>query len=397
MNQHPPHNNEQPTLDNSPAMDRLVEQDRIVSTEAIMLPIETELTAEQHQSVRHAVNDFTTDDKGERVVALNKIAKECGLSASIVSEFMKDRYKGDNDRVARALNLWLDRHVKRSRSQGRRVFVDTWVASEMAAMVRLADRRQKMAAIVSPSGSGKDMVIAALADELDGIVIYCDASTTATRLVQAIATDIGVPVIGETYKLKQRVIQRLKDRSVIILINEAQQMSRAGTGARCASILRSIFDQTGVPIVLFGSAEVFAFVDDRDPASGGGQLYRRCMKLNIINRARVTNDPDRPGQVGRPLFSKEEVKRFLAMKRVKLTGDVFRLMWHVANLTEHGTLGLCGDVIETIADLWSGDKITTEHVYSALALLLDSEADVIQARIESNEAEIADAATAMAG
>lgn len=251
------------------------------------------------------------------------------------------------------------------------------------ASVRLADRRQKMAAIVSPSGSGKDVVIAALAEELNGVVVYCDMSMTPTRLIQAIAEAIKLRVINETYELKRRIIRRLKDRSTIIFVNEAQQLARRGTGAKCASVLRSVYDQTGVPICLFGSAEVFSFIDDRDPASGGGQLYRRCIKVNMLNRARLTEDPDHAGRVGRPLFSKDEVRHFLAMKQVKLSGDVFELLWQVANLTDHGTLGLVGDVVETIADLYPGDPITAEHVHTALALLLDAESEVIQAKLES--------------
>ena len=94
----------------------------------------------------------------------------------------------------------------------------------------------------------------------------------------------------------------------------------------------------------------------------------------------------------RPLFSKDEVRQFLAMKQVKLSGgDVLKLMWQIANLTEHGTLGLCGDVVETIADLWPGESITREHVFSALTLLLGSEAEVVQAKVEADAAGTAPA------
>lgn len=76
-------------------------------------------------------------------------------------------------------------------------------------------------------------------------------------------------------------------------------VSRRGTGMRCASALRRIYDQTGVPVIFFGSAEVFKIVDDRDPASGGGQLHRRCIMVNMLDRAREADDPDRPGRLGR--------------------------------------------------------------------------------------------------
>lgn len=383
----------------SGAMDRAVQSDRIISTEAIMLPIDQKLTDEQIKSVRQAVRNYVTDGDGVQFIPYNQVAAEIGKSGATISEFMRDKYKGNNDALARSLNLWLDRHRKRERSKGRANFITTWAAERIAAYVNLADRRLKMAAIVGPSGCGKDMVIGVLAEQLGGHVIYCDTRTTATQMTRAIADAIGVKVINDTAQLQRRIIKRLKDRKTILFVNEAQTLAGRGrTGAACAGLLRSIYDQAGVPIVLFGSAEILGFIDDRDPASGGGQLYRRCLKLNLLNAAQTEEDPDRPGELGRPLFSKAEVRKFLAMKQVKLAdADAFELLWHVANLAEHGSLGLCGDVIDAIADLWPGDAISCEHIYTALTMQLDAEADVIRARIETAQAGEPRRAVARAG
>lgn len=370
------------------ATDRLAGQDRILDTDVIMLPLDEKLTDEHIEAVRQAVHAFITDDAGVQMVTNKEIANEIGFSPAVISEFLKAKYKGDNARLARQMNLWVDRHRKRQRAQGNRGYITTWACERMAAYVRLADRRQKMVAVVAPSGAGKDMAIEVLADELNGAVIYCDTRTTATRLVHKIAESIGVKVINDTAQLERRIIKRLKDRSMVLMVNEAQTLAGRGkVGAACAGLLRSIYDQTGVPIVLFGSAEIFAFIDDRDPASGGGQLFRRCLKVNLMNLARQEEDPDRPGQLGRPLFSRDEVRRFLAMKQVKLAdSDAFDLLYQIANLTEHGTLGLCSDVVEAIADLWPGEAITCEQIYTALSVQLDAELDIVQAKIEAAQA-----------
>ena len=367
---------------------RLAGQDRILDTDVIMLPLDEKLTDEHIEAVRQAVHAFITDDAGVQMVTNKEIANEIGFSPAVISEFLKAKYKGDNARLARQMNLWVDRHRKRQRAQGNRGYITTWACERMAAYVRLADRRQKMVAVVAPSGAGKDMAIEVLVDELNGAVIYCDTRTTATRLVHKIAESIGVKVINDTAQLERRIIKRLKDRSMVLMVNEAQTLAGRGkVGAACAGLLRSIYDQTGVPIVLFGSAEIFAFIDDRDPASGGGQLFRRCLKVNLMNLARQEEDPDRPGQLGRPLFSRDEVRRFLAMKQVKLAdSDAFDLLYQIANLTEHGTLGLCSDVVEAIADLWPGEAITCEQIYTALSVQLDAELDIVQAKIEAAQA-----------
>jgi len=370
------------------ATDRLTEQDRILSTDAIMLPIDGKLPDEHIDAVREAVKNHIIDGAGVQEVTNKEIANEIGFTPSVISDFMNSKYRGDNSRLARQLNLWLDRRTKRKRAKGKRGYISTWACERMATYVRLADRRQKMAAIVAPSGAGKDMVIETLAEELNGAVIYCDTQTTATRLVNRIAEAVGVKVTSKPEQVERRVIKRLKDRSMILFVNEAQTLAGRGkVGAKCAGLLRSIYDQTGVPICMFGSAEIFAFIDDRDPASGGGQLYRRCLKVNLLNLAQQFEDPDRPGVMGRPLFSKAEVKRFLGMKQVKLAeADAFDLLYQIANLTEHGTLGLCGDVIDAIADLWPGEAVTCEQIYTALSVQLDAELDIVQAKIEAAQA-----------
>lgn len=383
--------NEQQRPDHELAMDRVIEQDRVLSTDAIMLPTDGKLDDERIAEVRQRVRNFITDSAGVQTITNKEVGAEIGFSPAVISEFLKAKYRGDNSRLARQLNIWLDRHSKRRRARGSREYIDTWACQQMAAYVRLADRMQQMAAIVAPSGAGKDMAIDVLAEELNGGpvgVVYCDTRTTATRLVQKIAEAVGVRVITDTSQLERRIVDKLKDRSMVLFINEAQTLAGRGkVGAACAGLLRSIYDQTGVPVVLFGSAEIFAFIDDRDPASGGGQLYRRCMKLNLMNLAAQEDDPDHPGQVGRPLFTREEVKRFLATQKIKLAdSDALDLLYRVANLVEHGSLGLCAKVVQVIAITWPDQPATVDMIYTGLQVQLDTEVDVAQARIEAAQA-----------
>jgi len=380
------------------ATDRLCQTDRIISTDAIMLP-DGKLSTEHIDAVRQAIHEFTTDGDGVQKIPNNEIGVETGYSPSTISEFLNAKYKGDNSRIARHLNLWLHRRSDRKRMKGERPYISTWVCERMTSYVRLADRCQKMAAIVAPSGAGKDMVIEALAEEFNGAVIYCDTQTTATRLVHRIARAVGVKVTSSPEQVEQRVIEKMKGRQMVLFVNEAQTLAGRGkVGAKCAGLLRSIYDQTGVPICLFGSAEIFAFIDDRDPASGGGQLHRRCLKVNIMNLAQQTEDPDQPGAMGRPLFSKDEVKRFLASRQVKLADvDAFELLYQIANLTEHGTLGLCGDVISAIAGLLPDEAVTCDLIYEALSMQLDAELDIVRAKIKAGQDGGATRRRAMAG
>jgi len=332
-------------------------------------------------------------DAGKPWISRNQIAREMNHSAATLSAWLKGTYKGNNDNVTHAANMWIDRRARRQESQTPTKYVETWAVQEMAAMVRLADRRQKMAAIVAPPGSGKDMVIDALAEQLNGIVIYCSERTTPFKLLEAWAVALSSRLLRGNGSLERRIIEAMRGRSMIVFLNEAQQLPKS-----CASTIRMIYDETKVPIVMFGSDDIFNFIDDRAGArgaGGGGQFYRRCIKFNLKHRATLAEDPHHPGKAGRPLFTKDEVKKVLqTMPHVRLTGEVLALMTQIANLTRHGTLGLACDVIETIGDLWPGQPITRENVLVALSTLLADDAVKVKAELaleqdEHRKAEVA--------
>lgn len=361
--------------DSQEAMDRLVAQDQIM-IKARMLP-DGPLEPRHFEGVREAIDDLRQHDKA---VTLSRIAKENEWTPSVVSQFMSGTYKGDNELVCRQLNLWLERRARREMSLGPNDYVSTWVCEEMKAAVGLADRRRKMAAIVAPSGSGKDMVIEILAEKLNGLVVYCDGATTPTMLVKKIAHVMGLRNFrsGSVGAVTERIIERLRDRNRILFLNEAQMLRRD-----CAGIIRSIYDQTHVSICLFGSQEIFSFIDDRataDKASGGGQFYRRCIKVNILNRAEHYIDPNGTGKkMGRPLFTRDEIRRFLDMKGVRLSTDTaLDLLWRIANVPEGGTLGIISDIVETCADLFPKKQITTQMINGVMPIILDSEATYLR-------------------
>ncbi|MEM8781922.1 MAG: AAA family ATPase [Planctomycetota bacterium] len=371
-------------------IEHLLAKDRVL-LEARMLPTEGPLTEDQIQDVRDAFDRLSKDASGRRSFTFSDLARAIGRSPSVVSQWYKGSYPSNLDAITRDINNWIERTVQRERSTGNRAYVETWVCETMAAHVRLVDRRRKMGVIVSPSGSGKDMVIDVLGDELNAVSVYCNVTTTPKRLLVALAEQLGIASGNRNAgDLQARIVDAIKDRSTIIFINEAQQLDD-----RCASVLRAVYDESGVPVVLLGSKQIFEMIRNADKASGGGQFWRRCLKLEITRRAEQTLDPDTQ-QVGRRLFSQEEIKKFLAMKKVRLAKadgpEVFGLLVDIANLDEHGSLGLLNDVVEMAMDLHDSAPIERRTVFDMLEICLGTESLQIVDELEELEAERAVAA-----
>ncbi len=363
--------NDAPTPDGSRATERLVELDRI-QNEARMLPQGKKLTAAQIRGVRAAFQDFNEGDNGGWRYPLARVAKDIDRSPSVVSQWLADKYKGDVDSVTRLINLWIERVSRREQSQHVNTYVETWVCEEIAGWVRHADKRQKMAAIVAPAGSGKDMIIKVLAEEMDGHIIYCDQDTTSRELLKLIAATIGLKVTHGSAKAIQRsVVNSLKGRSTILFLNEAHQLHQ-----RCASTVRSLFDQTGVPIIMIGASEIFSFVDDR--VNGGGQFARRCLMIDINKRLGRTADPDNPERLRERLCSPAEIRRFLAMKKIRLADDdVLSLLTALACADGSGAIDLVNELVETVVEWWPGELVTRENVLEVLASIRLGEHDTL--------------------
>lgn len=328
------------------------------------------LTEEHIAAVRADYMTYTA----KRGVSDAQAAKEIGIAASTLSQWRSGQYAGDNEKVARAVNDWMETHARRDRAATPPGYVTTRVAEEMSAIVNAAITTGAMAAIVAPSGSGKTMVLRVLADKYRGRYIYCteDLSAKTFLVTLADAVDATVPVYRNRnrYELLKAIVERLRGTNRPIILDEAHRLP-----AEVLPRIRSIYDQAGVPIILAGAAAILDTINDR--SDGRGQFASRCIQYSVLDH--VTNaegpDPDSRGARGaggRPLFSQDEVRTFLDGLQVRFDPDGFRLAWAIACLPNHGCLRTLLRVVSLLrpdAGNRDAEPITRPEVLTALALL----------------------------
>jgi DNA transposition AAA+ family ATPase len=351
------------------AVDRLNDSNRVL-IEARMLPKDKPLTADQVADVVERFNSYS----GEHRLTSRQVARECGYSSPVISEWSAGKYKGDVDAVTHAVNDWMERDARRRQSRRPKDYVKTWIAESVRTYAYLADKRGMMAAIVVPAGAGKTKVLKALTAEMRGVYVYCNEGVTARDLYRLIGVELGWQnKAGTRGQLLRFIVDQLKGTNRILFVDEAQN---AGKHIGC---LRSVHDQAQVPIVMAGTDEILQFANDRD--HGRGQFSSRCIRYNAMDHVHNAEGGGPPGSdaVGRDLFSIEEIQAFFSMKKIRVDRDALNLLWALACLPSHGTLRLVENTIDTVMDLNADlTVVTRDYVVAALQSLVGSEAVYLQ-------------------
>lgn len=352
--------------DEREAMDRLNDQNRILH-EARMLPTNKPLTQQQ----TFAVMDAFTRYIDQRSIPVAQVAREVNYSESVLSQWKGNDYRGDADKVTRAVNDWMERDRRRREAEAPKDSVPTWVAQTMRSVAIQADKRGMMAAIVAPAGCGKTKVLRALTEEMRGVYLYCTDDMTPRGFLQSLAMACGCPHYGTRTALLRAIVEKLKGTKRIIFLDEAHQLAGKAIGA-----VRSVHDQAGVPIVMAGTADILQAINDRK--DGRGQMSSRCLRFDVMTMVTNAEDPDGT-RARRDLFTVEEIRAFFGMHKMRIADDGMQMLWQLACLPNHGTLRLAGAVAATAADICPGvEVLTRRHLMEAMTLMFGGEAKYLR-------------------
>jgi len=362
------------------AMDRLNQSNRILC-EARMLPRSKPLTDEQTNEVRERYKVYT----GQSGASGAQVARECGYSKSVVSEWLTGKYVGSMDKVTHAVNDWMERDSRRAKAQRPKDFVSTKIAENIRTLVSQADKRCMIGVIVAPAGCGKTKVLKILTEQMRGVYLYCDQQLTPREFLRTLADALGRKnLLGTRAELQRWIVNALLGTNRIVFLDEAHQL---GAALNC---VRSIHDQAAVPIVMAGTADILQHVDDR--SDGRGQFASRCLFYNAMETALDVERPD-GNKAGRDLFTLEEIRAFFAMKQMRLADDALELCWSLACLPNHGTLRLIETTVDIVLDMQPElELITRKHVLLALRLRVGEQATISLQRVAARHLELSRAA-----
>lgn len=314
----------------------------------------------------------------KKPASLAKLSELIGVSASVLSEWVKGTYRGDDDRVCRLVDQFLAREDQRDKGARIRGFAPIRVVVEcILAAVTQAVTRRSMAVITGEPGSGKTTFGRWYADRNDGAVLITasDADGDAKFVIDALHAALVKTYSRFTRQKLRELIGYLQGhKNVILIVDECQKLTPAAL-----ETLRSIHDQSdpagerNVPIILFGDETFYALVvrsrgGERTPISP--QITSRLFPVVSLERHGLQRDED--GQaIPESTYTKADIEQIVRQNRLRLVRPE-AIAWaaKLANLHGHGRLRLAARVLEIAIDIKHGAQVSVADLRAALELFI---------------------------
>lgn len=213
----------------------------------------------------------------EHKLSQNKVARELGYSGSVLSQYRREGYGGDVEKLERELERWLDRQARKN--QIRKVgFAETAIFRKIYAALSTAHEERTMGFVVGPAGCGKTVAIGKFAEETANVyIIQGEHGLTENDVVRKLASQLNVKA-ASIVAMKEALGQILAEQAAIVVVDEANYLHPAILDM----LRRVVFDQAGCPVVFVGVRELMGniFCNRRDFQ----QLQRRIGVFLDLNR-----------------------------------------------------------------------------------------------------------------
>lgn len=232
-------------------------------------------------AVREAVQRFMRESGASQ----NQVAKESGVGASTLSQFLSGEYSGRTDKVAVTLFRYLNRRRKGDEARALMPVAPQWVetptAKKIWAGLSYAHNYADIALVYGGAGFGKTSTLKQYA--LVNGRVWTVTTTPATRSVAYLMEDLAMAVgfrnfRMSTARLQREIVAKISGTGGLLVIDEAQHLIKESLEQ-----IRSIFDASGIGLVLSGNAEVFNRLYGGG-SNGFAQLFSRVSYRVALKR-----------------------------------------------------------------------------------------------------------------
>lgn len=182
-----------------------------------------------------------------------RVAASIGVSVSALNAWIKDTYKGDNDRVTKAITRFLEAQHEAGIEIGTFKkdfdFVKTSVYDEILECAKLAEYRGEMRAVTGISGIGKTTSLRKIVEEREGsaLLAECYAGMRKNRLMMKLCEAAGISASGRFDDMFEYLVSHLHGSGRLIVIDEAEHLPVEALDA-----VRRIHDFTGCGVLICG-------------------------------------------------------------------------------------------------------------------------------------------------
>ena len=206
------------------------------------------------------------------------LARSSNLSPTVVNQVLKNTYKGDMEaNLSKLEDVIQSRQEKASIQFKAPEFIYTTTAKKIFNALTEAQSVSipRILVLYGGSGIGKTISIKKhLEDNSTATLIEIRPDFTIKAVLQTIAQEIGVAITGSNFDITNKIITKLKNSNRMIIFDEAEYLS-----SRSLDIIRRIYDQALIPIVLVGMPNLYHNI--KSLRKGFEQIANRMVSYSL--------------------------------------------------------------------------------------------------------------------
>ena len=217
-----------------------------------------------------------------------QVAASIGVSVSALNSFIKGTYKGNNERIAKAITYFLDKQKEAGEETGKFKkdfdFVETEVYNNVLRSVNLAEYRGEIRVITGASGVGKTVSLNQIKADRDSsmILVKCYPAIRKNRFLKKLCQSAGIDAVGTYDDMFEELCDRLNDTGRIIAIDEAEHLTIDSIDA-----VRRINDFTGCGVVFVGLPKFYNALSRRQ--ADYAYVYNRTAMPMKLKKNKATD------------------------------------------------------------------------------------------------------------
>jgi DNA transposition AAA+ family ATPase len=186
-------------------------------------------------------------EEGKRI-SQAKAAQALGYSGGVISAYKSRTYNGNTKALEEKIGAWLKREARRLERMEVPT-AETATMEQVRRAVTIAQDEADIAVIIGEAGTGKTTALRQYAKEShSALLVEVDPSFSKVTLINAIAHALGVEDKGGMNAVVERVVEALKGRDAVLIIDEADYLSDSSLEL----VRRIINDKARTGVVLAG-------------------------------------------------------------------------------------------------------------------------------------------------
>jgi len=329
----------------NPDIIKALEQDAQTITERMPT------TMDDLVKTRAALTRFLRDEK----ISQAEIARKLGLSDSIISQYLKGRYEGDNAAITNKIVNYINDFSRRKDRLKNDAFVETTIAREIGTLIAnamtFADGEEGgLGVIIGDSGHGKSCCLKqfALANK-NTTYVELDKGLSNTMMFAAIARAVGVDSGGSLATVTRTLIESLQNRHHCLLLDEASHL-----GAAQLDLLRQIIViKCRSSLVLAGNRHLLHTINDPHDRRGYeslDQFYGRLVRILDLDAlaAAGTTPGGRSQGADAELYTEADIRKLYEFGGLRLTRDAVETLRQACRAPMTGRVRTCKRIIDML-------------------------------------------------